>query len=198
MNQSRRAVEVVELLASLGHECALVGGLAVSVRGRERFTRDVDFAVAVENDEEAEALTFAMQERRYTLKEVIEQEVLDRLGTVRFRHPDDRVDEPSVDLLFASSGIENEIVEQATLVEWAPGISIPVASLPHLVAMKVLSEQENREQDRADLRVLLCVATDSEIDEARRLVRLIEERGFHRGRDMRGNLREFLDQMREP
>jgi hypothetical protein len=35
---------------------ALVGGLAVSVRTEPRFTRDVDLAVAVFDDNEAEAL----------------------------------------------------------------------------------------------------------------------------------------------
>ena len=34
---------------------ALVGGLAVSVRGEVRTTRDVDLAVAVQDDEELEA-----------------------------------------------------------------------------------------------------------------------------------------------
>ena len=35
---------------------ALVGGLAVSVRTEPRFTRDLDLAVAVANDTEAEGL----------------------------------------------------------------------------------------------------------------------------------------------
>jgi hypothetical protein len=38
---------------------ALVGGLAVSVRAEVRFTRDVDLAVAVENDAEAESLVYS-------------------------------------------------------------------------------------------------------------------------------------------
>ncbi len=40
----------MQTLAGLGYSAALVGGLAVSARSRERFTRDIDFAVAVASD----------------------------------------------------------------------------------------------------------------------------------------------------
>ena len=42
-------------IAAEGKRFSLVGGLAVSVRAEVRFTRDVDLAVAVENDAEAES-----------------------------------------------------------------------------------------------------------------------------------------------
>jgi hypothetical protein len=42
-------------LTERGRNFALVGGLAVSIRAEVRFTRDVDIAVSVENDEDAEA-----------------------------------------------------------------------------------------------------------------------------------------------
>jgi predicted nucleotidyltransferase len=196
MDLIKRAADLVELIASLGHECALVGGLAVSTRGRERFTRDIDFAVAVASDREAETLTFGLQGHGFELRQVIEQDAKGVLGTVRFRHPEDQVDEPSVDLLFGSTGIEREIVTQATQVEIAPEVFVPVARLPHLVAMKVLAEREEREQDRADLRVLLRVATDPEVQETRDLVRLIEERGFNRGKDVTQALQRFMAEMR--
>lgn len=40
---------------------ALVGGLAVSIHGEVRFTRDVDLAVAVANDEAAEQLVYGIE-----------------------------------------------------------------------------------------------------------------------------------------
>jgi len=43
---------------------ALVGGLAVSARTEPRFTRDLDFAIAVENDAEAESIVFGVEARR--------------------------------------------------------------------------------------------------------------------------------------
>ena len=47
---------IVSDLEEAGKPWALVGGLAVSVRVEPRTTRDVDVAVAVAGDSEAEAL----------------------------------------------------------------------------------------------------------------------------------------------
>ena len=61
MDLRRRATALVALIESQGLRCALVGGLAVSARARERFTRDLDFAVAVSSDTAAEQLCFFLQ-----------------------------------------------------------------------------------------------------------------------------------------
>ena len=50
------ASEVLTLLRREGVSGCLVGGLAVSVRCDPRFTRDVDLAIALQNDTQAEAL----------------------------------------------------------------------------------------------------------------------------------------------
>ncbi|WP_245655246.1 hypothetical protein [Nocardia coubleae] len=56
--------------------------------------------------------------------------------------------------------------------------------------LKLLSRDDNtRPQDLADLHELIAAATEHDIQEARNAVRLITERGFHRGRD----LEECLD-----
>ena len=39
-------LEAIELLRSLGADCALIGGVALGFHGVERFTKDVDLAVA--------------------------------------------------------------------------------------------------------------------------------------------------------
>ena len=53
----------VTALDSVDARYVLIGGLAVSVRTEPRFTRDLDFAVAVSDDAGAEALTHALRER---------------------------------------------------------------------------------------------------------------------------------------
>ena len=53
-------------IAAEGKKFALVGGLAISVRAEVRFTRDVDLAVAVDDDAEAEALVYSLSIRGYT------------------------------------------------------------------------------------------------------------------------------------
>lgn len=136
-------------LAALRQPCALVGGLAVSARSEPRFTRDVDVAVAVSDDATAERLVHALAGRGYSVLASLEQEDVGRLATVRLGAPPE--DGVVVDLLFASSGIEPEIVAAAEALEVLPGVTVPVARAGHLVAQKVLAENPHRPQDRADI-----------------------------------------------
>jgi hypothetical protein len=67
-----------------------------------------------------------------------------------------------VDLLFAASGIEQEVTSCAT-PETVLGHLVPVASVGHLIAMKLVSfDDERRPRDRADLVELSKVADDAE------------------------------------
>jgi hypothetical protein len=102
-------------LAALERPFALVGGLAVSVRAEVRFTRDVDFAVVVTDDTDAEALVYSLRELRYAPTESVEHEARKRLATVRLLASAG----VRVDLLFASSGIEAETVARASTVALA-------------------------------------------------------------------------------
>jgi predicted nucleotidyltransferase len=98
-----------------------------------------------------------------------------------------------VDLLFASSGIEPEVVNRAEEIELVPGLSVPVARTGHLVALKALARNDrDRPQDLDDIRALLREATTEDVDEARDAVRLIEERGFARGRKLSAELEDLL------
>ena len=91
---------------------ALIGGLAVSARTEPRFTRDADLAVAVADDAQAEALVRRLRTLDYRIESVVEQNAVGQLATVRLiRSPSPRA--PVVDLLFASSGIETELVTEA-------------------------------------------------------------------------------------
>lgn len=173
-------------LQALGARFALIGGLAVGARGEPRYTRDVDLAVSTGDDAEAEALLFAMTRRGYKVEVLIEQTSTTRLATARLRHrewPD-----VFIDLLFASSGIEAEVVDGAELMAYAPGTRLPVACTGHLIALKVLSESKERLQDRIDLKVLSEVATPPDWALAEAAVRLIRARGYHRGRALRKRL----------
>ena len=163
---------------------ALVGGLAVSVRTEPRFTRDADLAVAIGGDGEAEALIRKLRHLDYRVHSIVKHEAVGRLATVRLAcSPEPQP--PIVDLLFASSGIETEVATQAEVIELLPGLSMPVATLGHLIALKVLSRDDTtRPQDLIDLRALLRVAPAPELARARRALALIAARGYHRGRDL--------------
>ena len=134
MKRLRDAIAaIVTDMSQVGRGFALIGGLAVSARSEPRTTRDVDLAVAVLSDDDAE-----------------------------------------------------EILR---------GITLPVAQLGHLIALKLLARNDvERPQDQIDLNALLAKATDADIDTARIAVQLIEKRGYQRGRD----LQIALDQLRRP
>lgn len=176
----RRVLGDVE---SLRARYALVGGHAVSVRTEPRFTRDLDLAVAVRSDREAEALVSELGGRGYRIVAVVEQEATGRLATVRLEHGS--APGLMVDLLFATAGIEPETVDGSTMVSMAPGLAVPVASVGHLLALKVLSiDDRTRPQDRLDLAALLRIAKADDLRIAAQAMNTIRERGCDRGRDL--------------
>jgi len=89
-----------------------------------------------------------------------------------------------VDLLFASCGIEVEIVAMAEDTALAPELTVPVAQTGHLIAMKLLSDAPRRPQDRVDLVRLFQESTAADLAVAAEAVALIQSRGFARGRDL--------------
>lgn len=184
--------DAVAMLVELEATFALVGGLAVGAWTDPRFTQDVDFAVGVRDDTEAEGLIRQCHQRGYALVGMVEQDAVERLATARLVG---RTNSVVIDLLFASSGIEPEIVSQAVPVEVVPGLTMPVAQLGHLIAMKVLSHDlERRPQDNVDLRKLILVADSNHLALARQSLELIAKRGFHRGRELTPLLDSLVDE----
>lgn len=180
-------------LSAAGREWALIGGLAIGARAEPRTTRDIDLAVAVEGDREAETLVFALQSRGYKTMTAIEQEAVGRLSTVRLLPPGEGRSGVVIDLLFASSGIEPEIVRAAEKLEIVAGLVVPVARTGHLMALKVLARDDRRRpQDLDDLRALLAEASPEDLAEARAALRLIEARGFQRGRRLTEDFERLL------
>ncbi|HEY6555168.1 MAG TPA: nucleotidyl transferase AbiEii/AbiGii toxin family protein [Vicinamibacteria bacterium] len=171
---------------------ALVGGLAVSAHAEPRFTRDIDLAVTTTDDPDTEALVRGLIATGYGVRATVEQESAGRLATVRLETPGEGPSAVVVDLLFASSGVEDEVVRSAEVLEVLPGLRIPVAVVGHLLALKVLSVSPTRPQDSIDILALLREAKPADIDLARRTAALIVTRGFGRGRDLTANLEEHL------
>ncbi len=189
----RALADIGVALDAVGARWALVGGLAVSARAQPRTTRDIDVAVVASSDEIAEALVAALRPHGYAAATVVEQVALGRLGTVRLRRPKSGRLDPVVDLLFCSSAIEREAVEDAQPLEVFRGVVVPVARVAALVAMKLLARDDRRRpQDWDDLRALLAEADAGEIARARELLQMIESRGAARGRSLMESLDRFL------
>ncbi len=175
--------DIVSKLNRLEVDFAVIGGIAVSFRTIERTTKDLDLAVAIESDTEAERIVRSVSQSGYRVEQVLEHEVEDRLSTVRLISIGDV--EIFVDLLFASSGIENEVVATAEEVEVFPSLLVRVATIPSLIALKVLSaDMTTRLQDVIDLRNLLKDASPEDIEAAKTLMTLITERGYNRNKDL--------------
>ena len=172
---------------------ALVGGLAVSVRAEVRFTRDVDLAVCVNDDAEAEALVYQLRAAGYSPLASVEHSTRHRLATVRLLAPQ----KVKVDLLFASSGIEDEVVARATVVDMGSSGRLPVASAEELLALKVLSMTDARLQDRLDAQRLLEFVPEIDLARVRSHLDRITERGFHREQALQAKLDGLLVQMQK-
>jgi Nucleotidyl transferase AbiEii toxin, Type IV TA system len=194
VNRLRATVErAFADLSALDNLWAVVGGLAVSTYAEPRTTRDLDVVVAVSGDKEAEQIIWSLLQLGYSVVAAVEHTERARLATMRMQPP--MMKAAIVDLLFASSGIEPEIAASATHLEILPGLSAPVASIGHLIAMKVLARDDRRRpQDWDDLRALTRLASQADLDQARAALELITERGFARDRELVGDFEALLEE----
>lgn len=183
---------IVAALRDRERVIAVVGGLAVSARTEPRFTRHVDIAVAVTDDTDAELLVRDLASAGYRPIATVEHEARKRLSTVRLLSPEG----VTVDLLFASSGIEAEIAARATPVELPSAGLVPVAIAEDLLAMKILSMRDTRLQDRIDAQRLVEFVADLDLVKVREMLALVTERGFHREQNLESKLVSVLDEVR--
>jgi hypothetical protein len=86
-------------LDAIGARWAVIGGLAVAFRAEPRFTKDVDLAVAVADDAEAEGIVNRLQVRGYALTSLVEQDYVKRLATARLVRPEAATSSAFIDLL---------------------------------------------------------------------------------------------------
>lgn len=172
-------VELVGQLEAARVGFAVVGGLAASARGEAGFTRDIDIVVAVSNDAGAEAVVFQLTQRGFRVLATVEQDATHRRATARLQHGSGVV----CDLIFATCGIEREIVDGAEPLKLFD-TPIRTAAVEAMVAMKVLSATDRRPRDLGDIQAMLQAHPDLDEAEVRRLLNAIVERGFARGQDL--------------
>jgi predicted nucleotidyltransferase len=147
---------VVRCLDSAGVRYAVCGGLAVTIHGAVRTTRDIDVLVAPEDADRAAAslapagfvhvaLPMVFGAGTPTEREIRRvSKIVD--GQVR-----------TVDLLLAA-GVLRAILDTRTAVSWA-GVMLHLVSLEGLIAMKRLA---GRHQDLADVERLEAVERERE------------------------------------
>ncbi len=194
-NLEESAREVAAWLSSHSVQYALIGGIAVSFRTIERTTKDIDFAVAVRTDSDAESVIRGLRGLGYEVHTLLEQSRMGRIATVRLIKKNRG--KAFIDLLFASSGIEREVATGAEEIEIFPKLRVPVANISALLALKVLAaDEETRPQDILDIKSLLTEARASDIAETKKLLKLITKRSFNRGENLQSKFTALLKRFR--
>lgn len=176
---------VVNDLNDITSEWALIGALAASFHSEPRTTQDIDIALALRTTEEQEVLIKKLLSRGYHNKQILMQVGPFLTMGCRLQIPSNFSNTISLDLLFNASGIEDEIVEQAAIMDLLPGLKVRIASLGHILAMKIVSQNDgNRIKDKLDVQGLLQAASTEDLSMAREALKLIHSRGRNYKKDL--------------
>lgn len=145
--------DAVAMLDSRGLPAALIGGLAVSLRGQPRMTVDVDLVVRADVDA-ALQLVRSLAETPFEPLFAGVEEVVTTAFILPLRHRSTGI---RVDLAIGMSGFEREAIRRATRLVVGAG-SVPVVTVEDLLIMKALA---GRPQDEGDIRGLVELNRDS-------------------------------------
>ena len=157
--QRPAAVELMEFLDTLRNICkpldrsgvsfALIGGLALAMRGVQRATVDVDFLISADDLGAAERLLArAGYERRYRSENVS-----------HYRAPDP--DGGRIDILHAFRAHARGMLQRATRIDVGDDLSLPVAAVEDLIGLKIqaaFNDPSRAQADWQDIRRLLEAA----------------------------------------
>jgi nucleotidyltransferase AbiEii toxin of type IV toxin-antitoxin system len=151
-NDSVRAVEsLAEAFDARSIRYALIGGLAFVLRGRPRFTQDVDFLLEVPQIV-LPGLLDDLIERGFTLDPpvVIKQFVQEHVASF----PYGRV---RIDWLKPVLPLYSRTLADAVRLEWTEGHTVRVATAEGLILTKMVAF---RSQDQVDIETLLTANRD--------------------------------------
>jgi len=142
----------------------VIGGVAASILGRPRFTRDIDAVVLVEEEAWPEFLSsgssFGFQPRRTDALEFAR-----KTRVLLVRHEQSGID---VDVSFGSLPFEKELIARAVLMD-VGGVRAPLPTVEDLIILKAVA---HRSRDLVDIESLVEVNT--RLDEAR-IVRWVKD-----------------------
>jgi hypothetical protein len=139
--------DAVAMLESRGLPSALIGGLAVSLRGQPRMTVDVDLVIHADVGDALQLVRELSATPFEPLFAVVE-EVVASAFILPLRH---RTTGIRVNLAIGMSGFEREAIRRATRLAVGAG-SVAVVTVEDLLVMKALA---GRPQDDADMRGLV-------------------------------------------
>ena len=161
------------LLAALGDLVAwlqvaqvpgvIIGGVAASLLGRPRVTRDVDALVMLDEDEWMRFLTLG-QRSGFEPRRPDAIEFAHEARVLLVQHTPSSID---VDIVFGALPFEEEAVARAVTVDVA-GVRLPLPTPEDLVVMKAVA---HRPRDLIDVEAVLDAHTKLDTQRVRRWVR---------------------------
>jgi hypothetical protein len=145
-----------------GVRAAIIGGVAASLLGKPRLTKDID---AVVMDAEAEALIesgarYGFQPR---IADAVDFARNTRMLLLRFTEG-----EIDIDLSLGALPFEYEVLDRSSMIEVSRGVSIRIASPEDIVIMKVIA---GRGRDIMDIENIIEANPDLDVERIRRWVR---------------------------
>ena len=145
--------DAAQVLETRGIRFALIGGLAVSLRGQPRMTVDVDLVILADIDQ---ALRLAQELSSTPFEPLFPgvEEVVARSFILPLRHRSTGI---RVDVAIGMSGFEQQAVSRATTVTIGD-VRVPVVAVEDLLVMKALA---GRPQDDQDIRGLVAAQRDA-------------------------------------
>jgi predicted nucleotidyltransferase len=145
----------------------VIGGLAVSLLGRPRVTRDVDVMVLLPV-EEWSAFLDAGRAFGFVARHVDTIEFARDARVLLLRHTPTGID---VDVALGCLPFEEEAVNRATPINIA-GVTVPLPTPEDLVIMKAVA---HRDQDLLDIDGLLAAHPSLDVERVRRWVRIFAD-----------------------
>jgi predicted nucleotidyltransferase len=141
----------------------IIGGVAASLLGRPRMTRDID---AIVLGDEIGWETVIESAQRYSIAPRIDDPIdfARRTRVLLLRHLPSSVD---VDISLGALPFEHEIVERASMIEVGP-LRVRVAAAEDLIIMKALAR---RPRDWSDIDGLIDAKPEVDLDRVRHWLR---------------------------
>ena len=154
-----------DLLAWIGARNAkgvIIGGVAASILGRPRFTRDVDLVVLLDQEDWGDFLTagerFGFVSRR---SDALDFAMKTRVLLVH--HQPTTID---IDVSFGALPFEEEIISRSTLQD-VGGVLVPIPTPEDLIIMKAVA---HRPRDLADVEAVSDAHPNLDLNRVRRWV----------------------------
>jgi len=144
-----------------GLRAAIIGGVAASLRGKPRLTKDID-AVVLDADPDALLRSSAPFGFVPRIDDAIE--FAHNTRVVLLRYAPGNID---VDISLGALPFEEEVVERSTNID-VGGLQIQVATAEDLIIMKAVA---GRGRDFADIENILDANRDLDVERIRRWVR---------------------------